>query len=144
MSTAIGAAFGAVELDEEVDSISVAPGELDSQCRKIAAFSERRGHSPSTGASYARSWRRLATIAHRWKLEGGDDAGPEFWETVEDLRDTRPKRLRPIVPDDPGNQEQLDSFTVKLSTGRATVALPDGATDADLVVLVRAIVSRKR
>ena len=72
------------------------------------------------------------------------DADPGFWKTMEDLRDTRPKRLRPIVPDDPGNEEQLDSFTVKLSTGRATVALPDAVTDADLVALVRAILGRKR
>ena len=144
MSTAIGAVFGAVELDEETARISVAPGELDSQCRKIAAFSERRGHSPSTGASYARSWRRLATIAHRWMLEGGDDAGPGFWETVEDLRDTRPKRLKHQVPDDPGDEESSGTFSVALSTGRATVTLPDDVTDADLVVLVRTIVGRKR
>ena len=144
MSTTIGAVFGAVELDEEVDSISVAPEDLPAQGEAIAAYSERRGHSPSTAASYTRSWRRLATIAHRWKLEGCDDADPGFWKTMEDLRDTRPKRLRPIVPDDPGNEEQLDSFTVKLSTGRATVALPDAVTDADLVALVRAILGRKR
>ena len=144
MSTTIGAVFGAVELDEEVDSISVAPAELDSQCRKIAAFSERRGHSPSTGASYARSWRRLATIARRWKLEGGDDAGPEFWKTMEELRDTRPKRLKHQVPDDPGDEEPSNTFSVALSTGRATVALPDDVTDADLVALVRAILNRKR
>ena len=144
LSTAIGVVLTAVGLDEPVGAVSVAPEDLPAQCEAIAALSERRGHSSSTAATYARSWRRLSTIAHRWKLGGGDDADSEFWETVEDLRDTRPKRLRPIVPDDPGNEEQLDSFTVKLSTGRATVALPDDVTDADLVVLVRAIVGRKR
>jgi hypothetical protein len=144
LGTTIGAVFAAVGLDEEVDSISVAPEDLGSQCRAIVLLSEQRGHSPSTGASYARSWRRLSTIAHRWKLEGGDDAGPRFWETVEDLRDTRPKRLKHQVPDDPGNEEPSDTFSVGLSTGRATVALPDGVTDADLLALVRAIVGRKR
>ncbi len=142
LGTAIGVVFTAVGLDEPVGAVSVAPEDLPAQCEAIAALSKRRGHSSSTAATYTRSWRRLSTIAHRWKLEGGDNAGAGFWETIEDLRDTRPKRLRPIAPDDPG--EQLDSFTVKLPTGRATVALPDGATDADLVVLVRAIVSRKR
>jgi hypothetical protein len=144
LSTAIGVVFTAVGLEEPVGAVSVAREDLPAQCAAIARLSEQRGHSPSTGASYIRSWRRLATISHRWMLEGGDDAGPELWETMEDLRDTRPKRLRPIAPDDPGNEEQLDSFTVKLSTGRATVALPDDVTDADLVVLVRTIVGRKR
>jgi hypothetical protein len=144
LSTAIGVVFTAVGLEEPVGAVSVAREDLPAQCAAIARLSEQRGHSPSTGASYIRSWRRLATIAHRWKLEGGDDAGPGFWETIEDLRDTRPKRLRPLVPDGSGDEEPSNTFSVKLPTGRATVALPDGATDADLVVLVRAIVSRKR
>ena len=144
LSTAIGVVFTAVGLDEPVGAVSVAPADLPAQCEAIAALSEQRGHSSSTAATYTRSWRRLSTIAHRWKLEGGDNAGAGFWETIEDLRDTRPKRLKHQVPDDPGNEEQLDSFTVGLSTGRAAVALPDGITDADLVVLVRAIVGRKR
>ena len=84
------------------------------------------------------------TIANRWKLEGGDDAGPGFWETIEDLRDTRPKRLRPLVPDGSGDEEPLGTFSVSLSTGRATVTFPEGATDADLLALVRAILNREK
>ena len=79
MGTTIGVAFAAVGLEEETARVSVAPEDLGSQCRSIARLSEQRGHSPSTAATYTRSWRRLATIAHRWKLEGGDDAGPAFW-----------------------------------------------------------------
>ena len=82
----------------------------------------------------------MATPCHK----SGDNADPGFWETIEVLRDTLPKRLRPQAKDSSGDEDPSNSFTVKLSTGRATVALPDGATDADLVVLVRAIVSRKR
>lgn len=143
LGTAIGVVFTAVGLDEPVGTLSVAPEDLPAQCEAIAALSEQRGHSSSTAATYTRSWRRLSTIAHRWKLEGGDDAGPRFWETVEDLRDTRPKRLKHQVPDDPGNEEPSDTFSVSLSTGRATVTIPDGVTDADLVALVRTILNRK-
>ena len=144
MSTTIGAAFAAVGLDEETASISVAPEELGAQCRAIAAYSERRGHSAATGDSYQRSWKRLSTIAHRWVAAGGDNAASNFWDTLEDLRDLRPKRLSHQRTDSPGDLEPSNSFTVKLSTGRATVTIPDGVTDADLVVLVRAILNRKR
>ena len=144
LSTAIGVVFTAVGLEEPVGAVSVTPEDLPAQCEAIAALSEQRGHSSSTAAAYTRSWRRLSTIAHRWMLEGGDDAGPGFWETVEDLRDTRPKRLKHQVPDDPGDEESSGTFSVALSTGRATVTLPDDVTDADLVVLVRTIVGRKR
>ena len=144
LGTTIGAVFAAVGLDEEVDRISVAPAELDSQCRAIAAHSERRGHSAATGDSYKRSWKRLSTIAYRWVAAGGDNAASNFWDTLEDLRDLRPKRLSHQRTDSLGDSEPSDSFTVNLSTGRATVALPDGVTDADLVVLVRTIVGRKR
>jgi|TARA_B110001454_G_scaffold171142_1_gene161792 hypothetical protein len=144
LSTAIGVVFTAVGLEEPVGAVSVAPEDLPAQCEAIAALSEQRGHSPSTAAAYTRSWRRLSTIAHRWKLEGGDDAGPGFWETMEDLRDTRPKRLRPLVPDGSGDEEPSGTFSVGLSSGRATVTLPDGVTDADLVALVRTILNRKR
>ena len=144
LSTAIGVVFTAVGLEEPVGAVSVAREDLPAQCAAIVLLSEQRGHSPSTGASYARSWRRLSTIAHRWKLEGGDNVGAGFWETIEDLRDTRPKRLKHQVPDDPGDEEPSNTFSVALSTGRATVALPDDVTDADLVALVRAILNRKR
>lgn len=144
MSTTIGAVFAAVGLDEETARISVAPEEVDSQCSAIATYSERRGHSAATGDSYQRSWKRLSTIAHRWVAAGGDNAASNFWDTLEDLRDLRPKRLSHQRTDSLGDSEPSDSFTVNLSTGRATVALPDGVTDADLVVLVRTIVGRKR
>ena len=124
---------------------TVAPAPLQNYAVVDTCASEREAAVVTTGSHYRVLVGSLfATIAHRWKLEGCDDADPGFWKTMEDLRDTRPKRLRPIVPDDPGNEEQLDSFTVKLSTGRATVALPDAVTDADLVALVRAILGRKR
>jgi hypothetical protein len=55
-----------------------------------------------------------------------------------------PKRLRPLVPDDPEDEEPSDTFSVGLSTGRATVTIPKGVTDADLVALVRTILNRKR
>ena len=144
LSTAIGVVFTAVGLEEPVGAVSVAPEDLPAQCEAIAALSEQRGHSQSTAATYTRSWRRLSTIAHRWKLEGGDNAGPGFWETIEDLRDTRPKRLRPLVQDDPEDEEPSDTFSVGLSTGRATVTIPKDATDFDLVALVRTILNRKR
>ncbi len=137
-------AFAAVGLDEETAGISVAPEEVDSQCRAIAAYSERRGHSAATGDSYQRSWKRLSTIAQRGAAAGGDTAASACGDTLEDLRDLRPKRLSHQPTGGPGDLEPSNIFTVKLSTGRATVTLPDGATDADLVVLVRAIVSRKR
>jgi hypothetical protein len=38
----------------------------------------------------------------------------------------------------------LETFSVGLSTGRATVTLPDGVTDADLVSLVRTILNSKK
>ena len=38
----------------------------------------------------------------------------------------------------------LLTIDVGLSTGRATVTLPEGVTDADLVALVRTILNRKR
>jgi len=143
LSTAIGVVLTAVGLEEPVGAVSVAPEDLPGQCEAIAALSEQRGHSSSTAATYTRSWRRLSTIANRWKLEGGDDAGPGFWETMEDLRDTRPKRLRPQAKDTSGNEEPSGTFSVGLSTGRATVTIPKGVTDADLVALVRAILNRK-
>lgn len=144
LGTAIGVVFTAVGLEEPVGAVSVAREDLPDQCEAIAELSLRRGHSSSTANAYIRSWRRLSTIAHRWKLEGGDNTGPGFWETMEDLRDTRPKRLRPLVPDDSANKEPSDTFSVDLSDGRATVTLPDGVTDADLIALTRAILNRKR
>ncbi len=144
LSTAIGVVFTAVGLEEPVGAVSVAPEDLPAQCEAITALSEQRGHSSSTAATYTRSWRRLSTIAHRWKLEGGDNTGPGFWETIEDLRDTRPKRLRPQAKDTSGNEEPSNTVSVGLSTGRATVTLPDSVTDADLVALVRTILNRKR
>ncbi len=144
MGTTIGAVFAAVGLDEESAKLSVAPAEIDSQCTALAAYSERRGHSAATGDSYKRSWKRLSTIAYRWAAAGGDNAASNCWDTLEDLRDLRPKRLSHQRTDSPGDLERSNSFTVKLSTGRATVTIPDGVTDADLVVLVRAILNRKR
>ena len=44
-------------------------------------------------------------------------------------------------PEDDGPSE---AFSVRLSTGRATVTLPHGATGADLAALVRAILNRKK
>ena len=76
-----------------------------------------------------------------WKNLG---SATGFWETIEDLRDTRPKRLRPLVPDSSEAEEPSDTFSVGLSTGRATVTLPDGVTDADLLALVRAILNREK
>lgn len=53
-------------------------------------------------------------------------------------------RLRPLVPDGSEDEEPSDTFSVGLSTGRATVTIPKGVTDADLVALVRTILNRKR
>jgi len=144
LGTAIGVVFTAVGLEESVGAVSVAPVDLPAQCEAIVALSEQRGYSSSTAATYTRSWRRLSTIAHRWKFEGGDNAGPGFRETIEDLRDTRPKRLKPQVPAEARAEEPADTFSVSLSTGRATVTLPKGVTDGDLVALVRTILNRKR
>ena len=60
------------------------------------------------------------------------------------VRESRPKRLRPLVPDGSEDEEPSVTFSVGLSTGRATVTIPKGVTDADLVALVRTILSRKR
>ena len=91
-----------------------------------------------------RNSRRVVVPSHRWKLEGGDNTGPGFWETIDDLRDTRPKRLKPQVLAEPGDNEPSDIFSVRLSTGRTTVTIPDGVTDADLAALVRTILNRRR
>ena len=53
-------------------------------------------------------------------------------------------RAAGLGPDGPDDEEPSDTFSVGLSTVRATVTLPDGVTDADLVALVRTILNRKK
>ena len=43
-----------------------------------------------------------------------------------------------------GDEEASGTFSVGLSTGRATVTIPKGVTDADLAALVRTILNRRR
>ena len=73
MATSIGAAFTALGLDESKDPISVAPADVADQMAKITESSVSLGRAPATGRSYATTWRRLSTIAYRWRLEGGRD-----------------------------------------------------------------------
>ena len=146
MATSIGAAFAALGLDESKDSIIVAPADVVDQMAKITESSASLGRAPATGRSYATTWRRLATIAYRWRLEGGAEPGSAFWSRAEDLRDTRPRRLTAKKPSShhwlaPPGRDTASTLRVDLSTGQAIVELPEGTTAEDLVTLVSALMA---
>ena len=185
LGTAIGAAFTAAELDEATDTIGVAPPDVKELCDAIVASSLELGRAPRTATSYANAWRRLAGIAWRWKTAGGDNASADFWETVDDLRDKRVRRLPPVrnqaiidslithvAPERfadtlesrnptyflaPSNFDsfqlanetaslrvpQTNAVTVDLSTGRASLVLPTEITDADVLLLVQAVLDHR-
>ncbi len=149
MATSIGAAFAALGIDESKDSISVAPADVVDQMAKITESSASLGRAPATGRSYATTWRRLATIAYRWRLEGGAEPGSAFWSRAEDLRDKRPRRLRAKSPGShswlaPPGRDTPNTLHVTLNSGEATVELPEGTTADDMVTLVSALMAHHR
>ena len=149
MATSIGAAFTALGLDESKDPISVAPADVVDQMAKITESSASLGRAPATGRSYATTWRRLATIAYRWRLEGGAEPDSDFWSRAEDLRDKRPRRLRTKSPGShswlaPPGRDTPNTLHVALNSGEATVELPEGTTAEDMVTLVSAILAHHR
>ena len=149
ISTAIGAAFQAAGLDEATDAIGVSPADVKKVTAAITDSAAVLGRAPRTATAYAAAWRRIAEITHRWKTAGGQDPGNRFWETVDDLRDQRTRRLTAKKPTshalyaDPG-REAHDALRVDLSSGQATVTLPDNVVDEDFMVLVEAILTHRR
>ena len=149
LSTAIGAAFQAAGLDEATDAIGVSPVAVKKVTAAITESAASLGRAPRTATAYAAAWRRIAEITCRWKTAGGEDPGNHFWETVDDLRDQRTRRLTAKKPTphalyaDPG-REAHDALRVDLSSGQATVTLPDDMADEDFMVLVEAILARRR
>jgi len=149
MATSCGAAFTALGLDESKDPISVAPADVADQMAKITESSVSLGRAPATGRSYATTWRRLATIAHRWRRDGGAEPDSDFWSRAEDLRDTRPRRLTAKSPGShswlaPPGRDTPNTLHVALNSGEATVELPEGTTAEDMVTLVSAILAHHR
>ena len=149
ISTAIGAAFQAAGLDEAIDAIGVSPADVRESTAAITESSSALGRAPRTAASYSAAWRRIAEIAHRWKTAGGEDPGNHFWETVDDLRDQRTRRLTAKKPPShalyagPGREAQ-NALRVDLSSGQATITLPDNMADEDFMVLVEALLTHRR
>ena len=125
MATSIGAAFTALGLDESKDSISVAPADVVDQMAKIMASSASLGRAPATGRSYATTWRRLATIAHRWRLEGG--AEPDGHHAEAGLRG----RVIHLAGTDMGLGHRGDADDTP------TMALPDHFTGRQLGAVKR-------
>jgi hypothetical protein len=149
LSTAIGAAFQAAGLDEATDAIGVSPADVKKVTAAITESAASLGRAPRTVTAYGAAWRRIAEITYRWKTAGGQDPGGSFWESVDDLRDQRTRRLtaKKTTPHalyaDPG-REAHDALRVDLSSGQATITLPDDMADEDFMVLVEAILARRR
>ena len=149
LSTAIGSAFRAAGLDEATDAIGVSPADVKEVTAAITDSAAVLGRAPRTATAYGAAWRRIAEITHRWKTAGGEDPGGRFWETVDDLRDQRTRRLtaKKTTPHalyaDPG-REAHDALRVDLSPGQATITLPDNMADEDFMVLVEALLARRR
>jgi len=149
LATAIGAAYQAAGLDEATDAISIAPADVKKVTAAITESAASLGRAPRTAASYTAAWRRIAEIAYRWKTTGGEDPGNRFWDTVDDLRDQRTRRLTAKKPAshalyaDPGREAQ-DALRVDLSSGQATITLPDNMADEDFMLLVETILDHRR
>ena len=148
LGTSVGVAFRTSGLDEEVDQIAVDPSAADLLAAHISEASVALGHAPRTAAAYAASWRRLATIAYRWKLGGGEDPNNRFWETTPDLGDKRTRRLgktdtsswRLERPAETGPEsDSTETILVELASGTATLVLPKATTDAELAEVARAV-----
>jgi hypothetical protein len=150
LATAIGAAFQAAGLDEATDAIGVAPTDVQKVTAAITESAASLGRAPRTAASYAAAWRRLAEIAHRWRTAGGQDPDNRFWDTVDDLRDQRTRRLTAKKPKPQHalyavpTREASNTLRVDLSAGPATVALPEETTDDDIIAIVEAILAHRR
>lgn len=148
LGTSVGAAFAANGLDEAADTIGVTPPEVQATSDAIVEFTKATGRASRTATSYASGWRRLAEVAYRWKLAGGDEAPVDFWDTVEGLRDKRTRRRTPRKkswelsgPAGPLGPAPGMTVVVELSTGTATVALPENLTEADLLKIVQAVLN---
>jgi hypothetical protein len=147
LGTSVGVAFRTSGLDEEVDQIAVDPAAIEELANQIAEASIALGHAPRTAAAYAASWRRLATIAYRWKLGGGEDPNNRFWETTPDLDDKRTRRLgktdtsswRLERPAETEPESDSETIVVELPSGRVTLVLPKATTDAELAEVARAV-----
>ena len=148
LGTSVGVAFRTSDLDEEVDQIAVDPSAADLLAARISEASVALGHAPRTAAAYAASWRRLATIAYRWKLGGGEDPNSQFWATTPDLGDKRTRRLgktdtsswRLERPAETGPEsDSTETIVVELASGTATLVLPKATTDAELAEVARAV-----
>jgi hypothetical protein len=150
LATAIGAAFQAAGLDEATDAISIAPADVKEITATITESATAQGRAPRTAASYAAAWRRIAEIACRWKTTGGEDPGSRFWDTVDDLRDQRTRRLTRKKPKTQHalyafrDRETQDTLQVDLSSGQATITLPEETTDGDIIAIVEAILAHRR
>ena len=149
LSTAIGAAFQAAGLDEATDAIGVSPADVKKVTVAITESAAVLGRAPRTATAYVAAWRRIAEITHRWKTAGGEDPGNHFWETGDDLRDQRTRRLTAKKPPShalyagPGREAQ-NALRVDLSSGQATITLPDDMADEDFMVLVEAVLTHRR
>jgi len=149
ISTAVGAAFQAAGLDEATDAIGVSPADVKEVTAAITDSAAVLGRAPRTATAYGAAWRRIAEITHRWKTAGGEDPGNHFWETVDDLRDPRTRRLTAkkstshALYAGPWRETQ-NALRVDLSSGQATITLPDKVADEDFMVLVEAILNHRR
>jgi hypothetical protein len=148
LATSVGVAFRTSDLDEEADQIAVDPAAIEELANQIAETSIALGHAPRTAAAYAASWRRLATIASKWKLGGGEDPNNRFWETTPDLGDKRTRRLgktdttswrleRPAETEP--ESDSTETIVVELASGRASVLLPKATTSDELLEVARAV-----
>jgi hypothetical protein len=150
LGTSVGVAFRTSDLDEDFDKIAVDPSAADLLADHIAEASITLGRSPRTAAAYAASWRRLTSIAHKWKLGGGEDPNNRFWEDTPDLGDKRTRRLgrtdtnswQLARPAETQHEPDSETIVIELSSGQATVVLPTAATDAELVEVIRAVLGR--
>ncbi len=152
IGTAIGAAFKTAGLDERQETLSVSPEAAERLAEQITEASLAAGQAEKTATSYAASWRRLSTIALQWKEAGGDQPGSTFW-SESDLGDKRRRRLGLRQPTTWGftsaegpesNSPDLHTIDIDLPAGRATLTLPNGVTDADLLEIVRTILDDTR
>jgi len=147
LSTTIGAAFTAMDLDEDTDTIGVTPPEVPVVRARIIESSLELARAPRTATSYASAWGRLAGIAYRWATAGGEEAPAEFWEAA-DLRDKRVHRRAPrrnawelSGPAVGSGSLPGKEIVVELSTGTATITLPETLSETDRLKVVQAVLN---
>ena len=126
----------------------VAGEQIDTLRRSL----ESRGKSPKTALTYTSAWQRISAIVEDWDEARTHGDETKFWKGfATEYRDPRlqRRRTRKIRPelgatDHVSHELPTTTYEVRLSSGRATLTLPDRITGDDAIVLIEAITKHRQ